>query len=80
MESRLDHLYRSVLLTKFFTRGWGHPDHLQQIIKYDTISVTLSIAMFTLQAEKAAGEQEHCPGVPQQQQHQHYHHQAGEPR
>eukprot|EP00092_Neocalanus_flemingeri_P105639 GFUD01135433.1.p1 GENE.GFUD01135433.1~~GFUD01135433.1.p1 ORF type:complete len:423 (+),score=146.17 GFUD01135433.1:51-1271(+) len=34
MESRLDHLYRSVLLTKFFTRGWGHPDHLQQIIKF----------------------------------------------
>jgi len=33
MESRLDHLYRSILLTKFFTRGWGNPDHLQQIIK-----------------------------------------------
>merc|ERR1711892_93 len=33
MESRLDHLYRSVLLTKFFTRGWGHPEHLQKIIK-----------------------------------------------
>jgi len=33
MESRLDHLYRSILLTKFFTRGWGNPDHLEQIIK-----------------------------------------------
>jgi len=33
MESRLDQLYRSILLTKFFTRGWGDPDHLQQIIK-----------------------------------------------
>ena len=28
MESRLDHIYRRVLLTKFFTRGWGSPDHL----------------------------------------------------
>ena len=79
MESRLDHLYRSVLLTKFFTKGWGNPDHLHQIIKYDTISVTLTMAVSTVQAEKAAGEQEHCPGVPQQQ-HQHHHHQAGEPR
>jgi len=33
MESRLDHIYRRVLLTKFFTRGWGKPDHLAQIIK-----------------------------------------------
>ena len=33
MESRLDHVYRSLLLTKFFTRGWGKPDHLSQIIK-----------------------------------------------
>jgi len=31
--SRLDHIYRSVLLTKFFTRGWGKPNHLEQIIK-----------------------------------------------
>ena len=31
--SRLDHIYRSLLLTKFYTRGWGSPDHLQQIIK-----------------------------------------------
>lgn len=33
MESRLDHIYRRVLLTKFFTRGWGNPDHLVRIIK-----------------------------------------------
>ena len=33
MESRLDHIYRRVLLTKFFTRGWGSPDHLVRIIK-----------------------------------------------
>jgi hypothetical protein len=33
MGSRLDHLYRSILLTKFFTRGWGQPDHLLKIIK-----------------------------------------------
>jgi len=33
MESRLDHIYRSALLTKFFTRGWGNPSHIEQIIK-----------------------------------------------
>lgn len=30
-ESRLDHVYRRLLLTKFFTQGWGHPDHLKRI-------------------------------------------------
>lgn len=30
-ESRLDHVYRKLLLTKFFTKGWGHPDHLKRI-------------------------------------------------
>ena len=34
--SRLDHVYRSLLLTKFYTRGWGNPRHLEQIIKYFT--------------------------------------------
>jgi len=33
MGSKLDHVYRSLLLTKFFTRGWGHPDHLIKIIR-----------------------------------------------
>lgn len=33
MESRIDQVYRSVLLTKFFTKGWGSPDTLAKIIK-----------------------------------------------
>jgi len=33
MGSRLDHIYRSLLLTKFFTRGWGQPEHLVKIIR-----------------------------------------------
>jgi len=37
MESRLDHVYRSLLLTKFFTRGWGHPEALKKIIKFRKI-------------------------------------------
>ena len=28
--SRLDHLYRSLLLTKFFTKGWGKPENLKR--------------------------------------------------
>lgn len=32
MESRLDQIYRSVILTKFFTKGWGHPDTLKKIL------------------------------------------------
>jgi len=34
MESRLDHVYRSLLLTKFFTRGWGEPNTLKKIIRF----------------------------------------------
>jgi len=30
--SRLDHLYRSLLLTKFFTKGWGKPDNLKRLV------------------------------------------------
>ena len=37
MESRLDHVYRSLLLTKFFTRGWGHPETLQKIVRFRKI-------------------------------------------
>ena len=37
MESRLDHVYRTLLLTKFFTRGWGKPEHLTQVIKHRKI-------------------------------------------
>ena len=29
--SRLDYVYRSLLLTKFFTKGWGKPEHLKRI-------------------------------------------------
>lgn len=33
MESRLDQIYRSVILTKFFTKGWGQPDTLKKILR-----------------------------------------------
>ncbi len=29
--SRLDNLYRRLLLTGFFTKGWGDPEHMRQI-------------------------------------------------
>jgi len=32
--SRLDHLYRSLLLTKFFTKGWGKPENLKRFDYY----------------------------------------------
>lgn len=28
--SRLDAVYRSILLTKFFTKGWGKPENLKR--------------------------------------------------
>lgn len=28
--SRLDHVYRSMLMTKFFTKGWGKPENLKR--------------------------------------------------
>lgn len=28
--SRLDAVYRSILITKFFTKGWGKPDNLRR--------------------------------------------------
>lgn len=31
--SRLDTIYRSILLSKFFTRGWGKPNTLEKVIK-----------------------------------------------
>jgi len=34
MMSRLDHLYRSLLLTKFFTKGWGKPENLKRFDCY----------------------------------------------
>lgn len=33
MESRIDQVYRSVLLSKFFTKGWGSPETLLRIIR-----------------------------------------------
>ncbi|KAJ8676414.1 hypothetical protein QAD02_012201 [Eretmocerus hayati] len=32
--SRLDAVYRSILLTKFFTKGWGNPENLRRIFKF----------------------------------------------
>ena len=31
--SRLDRVYRSVLLSRFFTKGWGKPEHLKRIFE-----------------------------------------------
>ncbi|XP_076665583.1 protein ABHD18 isoform X1 [Andrena cerasifolii] len=32
--SRLDAVYRSILLTKFFTKGWGSPQNLKRIFEF----------------------------------------------
>ncbi|KAK9308401.1 hypothetical protein QLX08_001579 [Tetragonisca angustula] len=32
--SRLDAVYRSILLTKFFTKGWGSPENLKRIFEF----------------------------------------------
>ncbi|XP_014614167.1 PREDICTED: uncharacterized protein C4orf29 homolog isoform X2 [Polistes canadensis] len=32
--SRLDAVYRSILLTKFFTKGWGNPHNLKRIFEF----------------------------------------------
>jgi len=35
--SRLDVLYRKLLLTKFFTKGWGVPEHLERLFSFGKI-------------------------------------------
>ncbi|XP_031838924.1 protein ABHD18 isoform X2 [Nomia melanderi] len=35
--SRLDAVYRSILLTKFFTKGWGSPQNLKRIFQFRKI-------------------------------------------
>ncbi|XP_059153119.1 protein ABHD18-like isoform X1 [Physella acuta] len=35
--SRLDQLYRSLLLTKFFTHGWGKPENLKRLFAFRKI-------------------------------------------
>lgn len=32
--SRLDHVYRSILMTKFFTKGWGKPENLKRLFLF----------------------------------------------
>ncbi|KAJ4452114.1 hypothetical protein ANN_03631, partial [Periplaneta americana] len=32
--SRLDHVYRSILMTKFFTKGWGKPENLKRLFAF----------------------------------------------
>lgn len=32
--SKLDQLYRTVFLTKFFTKGWGEPEKLQRCVEF----------------------------------------------
>ena len=34
MKSKLDHIFRRILLTKFFTKGWGEPENLRQIFAF----------------------------------------------
>ena len=58
MESRLDHIYRRVLLTKFFTRGWGKPDHLAQIIKYVFHKIYLCLIIMKFRLRKLIGRRE----------------------
>uniref|UniRef100_U5EXN2 Protein ABHD18 n=1 Tax=Corethrella appendiculata TaxID=1370023 RepID=U5EXN2_9DIPT len=35
--SRLDAIYRSLLLTKFFTKGWGKPENLERLFEFRKI-------------------------------------------
>lgn len=35
--SRLDAVYRSILLTKFFTKGWGKPENLKRLFEFRKI-------------------------------------------
>ncbi|KAL8609188.1 hypothetical protein ACOMHN_062428 [Nucella lapillus] len=35
--SRVDQLYRRLLLTKFFTKGWGKPDNMRRIFEFRKI-------------------------------------------
>ncbi|PSN55357.1 Protein ABHD18 [Blattella germanica] len=32
--SRLDYVYRSILMTKFFTKGWGKPENLKRLFAF----------------------------------------------
>ncbi|XP_045770296.1 protein ABHD18 isoform X2 [Maniola jurtina] len=35
--SKLDAVYRSILLTKFFTKGWGKPENLRRLFEFKKI-------------------------------------------
>ncbi|XP_013146520.1 PREDICTED: uncharacterized protein C4orf29 isoform X2 [Papilio polytes] len=35
--SRLDAVYRSILITKFFTKGWGKPENLRRLFEFRKI-------------------------------------------
>lgn len=37
MVSRVDQIYRSILLSKFFVRGWGKPENLRRIFAFRKI-------------------------------------------
>ncbi|KAK8732319.1 hypothetical protein OTU49_007021 [Cherax quadricarinatus] len=37
MVSRVDQIYRSILLTKFFVRGWGKPENLRRLFAFRKI-------------------------------------------
>jgi hypothetical protein len=37
--SRLDHVYRSILMTKFFTKGWGKPENLKRYVGFNTLKL-----------------------------------------
>lgn len=35
--SKIDSIYRSILLTKFFTQGWGDPDNMKKQVVFDCL-------------------------------------------
>lgn len=37
MVSRVDQIYRSILLSKFFVRGWGKPENLRRLFAFRKI-------------------------------------------
>lgn len=37
--SRLDKIYRRMLITRFFEKGWGKPDNLQRLVLHCAVCV-----------------------------------------
>jgi hypothetical protein len=43
--SRLDTIYRSFLLSRFFTKGWGKPEHLRRIFEFRRLLGQRNVAL-----------------------------------